>query len=350
MAENTILNNALNLYETGKKNYTIDITLARKCLTLSLEKLNKLKQLKKNSEFDNLIQITENECNKLLQHSKMNENIFELISKNEIDTIKQLKNINFRELNSSGNTILHHAIDIGDTGIIKELFKKGGMIDTVNGNGNTLLEYTCLKNDPNIIFFLVNYGANIEKHLFFRKGSAKYYLNKCDIDMGILLKLIISNSLKINLEYKTTNKFIFLEKYFNNNELVGLDKYTIKDIIIGLDYMFDTKNNAVEYINIIIEELNTYNEYNKTTKCSYNKVDIILLNLVPFINYPFNISSIFLIKNEIKYLIKNVLKFNKKDFKNILLSKLFETYILTQLFPEDYIGIIVYNILSKIKL
>ena len=86
-------------------------------------------------------------------------------------------------------------------------------------------------------------------------------------------------------------------------DLVGLDKYTIKDIIIGLDYMFDTKNNAVEYINIIIEELNTYNEYNKTTKCSYNKVDIILLNLVPFINYPFNISSIFLIKNEIKHLI-----------------------------------------------
>lgn len=354
MAENDMLNNALKLYETGKKNYTKDVKLAKKCFILSLETLNKLKKLKINSEYEDLIQITEVECNKMLNHSKMSENIFDLISKNDIETIKNKKHINFREINSIGNTVLHHAIDIGDTGIIKELFKKGGMIDTVNGNGNTLLEYTCLKNDPNIIYFLVNHGANIEKHLFFRKGNCKYYLNRSDIDIAILLKLIISNTNKnLNSQLQpiiNNNKFIFLEKYFTNNELIGLDKFTIKDIINGLDYMFNNKTTYETYIKIITEELDIYNENYKINKCSYNKIDIILSNLVPFINYPFNMSSVFLIKNEIKYLIKNIIKTNKKDFKNILLSKLFETYVVTQLFPEDYIGIIVYNILSKIKL
>ncbi len=47
---------------------------------------------------------------------------------------------------------------------------------------------------------------------------------------------------------------------------------------------------------------------------------------------------------------KNILKKNNKDFKNILMMKLFEDYIQSNLYPEDFIGIIVYNILSKIKL
>ena len=356
MSENDMLNNALKLYETGKKNYTKDIKLAKRCFTLSLETLNKLKNTKNIGEYESLIQITEDECNKMLLHSKNSENIFDLISKNDINTIRNINNINFREINSIGNTILHHAIDVGDTGIIKELLKKGGMIDTVNGNGHTLLEYSCLKNDPNIIYFLTNHGANIEKHLFFRKGNNKYYLNRCDIDIAILLKLITSNSLKSdnitsnNITSNTNSQFSFLEKYFNVNELLGLDKFTIKDMIIGLDYMFKNKTTGATYKQIIIDELDSYENYNKINACKYNKVDIILTNLVPFINYPFNISSIFLIKNEIKYLIKNILKINKKDFKNLLLSKLFDIYVQTNLFPEDYIGIIVFNILSKIKL
>jgi hypothetical protein len=59
-------------------------------------------------------------------------------------------------------------------------------------------------------------------------------------------------------------------------------------------------------------------------------------------------ASIFLLKNEIKYLIKNILK-NNKTFKDELMEKLFDIYIKPNLFQEDYIGIIVYNILSKIE-
>jgi hypothetical protein len=294
---------------------------------------------------------TEAECIKYLT---MPPNVFDLVTKNNLEAIKNIEHINFREINANGNTVLHHAIDVGDMGILKEMFKKGGMIDTVNGNGNTLLEYACLKKDPNIIAFMANHGANMQKHLFFRKGDNKFYLNKSDIDMAIMLKLIIINRLKVKNdtnEKSDYSSFIFLEKYFNLSELVGFDKFTIRDVLIGLHQMFNNKESYKSYSQIINEDLIEYenNKYDKINKCIYTKIDIVLSNIVPFINYPFNIASIFIVKNEIKYLMKNILRYNKKEFKNILMTKLFENYIQTGLFPEDYIGIIVYNILSKIN-
>jgi len=339
--DNIILENALKLYQAGKDNYNKDLKLSKKCIELSLDRLNKIKQSDNIMKYQQIIQTTEAECYKLLN---TDNNIFKLIEMNDINSIKEIEYINFREINDKGNTVLHHAIDVGDTMIIKELLKKGGMIDTVNGNGNTLLEYACLKKDPNIINFLIVHGANMEKHLFFRKGQTRYYLNKSDIDMAILLKLIISKSMN-KTDY---TKFKFLEKYFNITDLVNLDKYIIKDILIGLAHMFEERSSYDTYKNILIEELSSFDAGKNS--CNYNKLDILLSNLIPFINYPFNISSIFIIKNEIKFLILNLLKNNKKEFKNILLSKLFETYIQTNLFQEDYIGIIIYNILSKIKL
>jgi hypothetical protein len=344
---NKMLNSALKLYETGKSNYTKDKTLARKCFMLSLETLTKLKG--NNIDLD-IIQTTEIDCIKMLNNT---ENIFDLVSKNKIDIIKDIKNINFREINSKGNTILHHAIDVGDTGIIKELLKKSILIDSVNGNGHTLLEYACLKKDPNIIHFLATHGANIEKHLFFRKGDSKYYLNKCDIDIAILLKLVVSNTLKpriTSIDKTIFNQFDFLEKYINPSELIGLDKFTMKDLINGLNYMFYNKPVSTTFKQIILEEIETYEQLKTHKLCNYNIIDILLSNMIPFINYPFNISSNFILKNEIKYLIKHIIKTNKKDFKNILLLKLFDIYIQNNLFPEDYIGIIVFNILYKIKL
>jgi hypothetical protein len=334
MNENTeqaILENAMKLYNAGKEQYNTDKKLATKCIELSLDKLNKIKNTKFGSYYKDMIQTTEVDCQRLLT-----ENIFKFIDINDLNKIKELTNINFREINSNGNTVLHHAIDVGDTGIIKELLKKGGLIDSVNGHGHTLLEYACLKKDPNIINFLVLHGASMEKHLFFRKGNTKYYLNKSDIDMAILLKLIISKSFKSTIY----TKFDFLEKYFSLSDLIGLDKFTIKDLLCGLHAMFDNKDSYDVYKTIIIEELDNY-ETMKKVSCPYNKIDIVLLNIIPFINYPFNISSMFLLKNEIKYLINNILndenKSHEKEFKNLLLSRLFECYIQTNLFQEDYI-------------
>jgi hypothetical protein len=338
--EEEILKKAIKLYITGKEEYNRNKNIARKLFESSLDTL---KLLKNSNNFSQLIQTTEAECIKYINTSS---NIFELIKINDIESIKNIEHINFRDIDENGNTVLHCAIDIGDTGILKELFKKGGMIDTVNGNGNTLLEYACLKKDPNIISFIIMHGGNMKKHLFFRKGDIKYYLNKSDIDMAILLKLIIVNSIN-KTEY--TN-FIFLEKYFNINELIGLDKYTFKDLMIGLNFMFNGKDSYKDYKNILIEELNTFEQQKNLTKCIYNKLDIVLSSLVPFINYPFNMASIFLLKNEIKYLIKYILNINKNDFKNLLMNKLFDTYIQTNLYPEDYIGIIIYNLLSQINI
>ncbi len=352
-----LLKNAIKYYNNGKKLYEAnDKTKAMKYFESSLNMINEFKKLKPDELSNintviNTINNTEADCIKYLKQ----DNVFDLITKNNIEAIKKIEHINFREIDANGNTVLHHAIDVGDTGILKEMFKKGGMIDTVNGNGNTLLEYACMKRDPNIIAFMANHGSNMQKHLFFRKGDNKFYLNKSDIDMAIMLKLIIINRLKVKKENENYSSFSFLEKFFNLSDLVGLDKFTIRDILIGLHQMFNNKESYKSYSQIITEDLVEF-ETNKTgtkneiNKCIYTKIDIILSNMVPFINYPYNIASIFIVKNEIKYLMKNILRYNKKDFKNILMTKLFEDYIQTGIFPEDYIGIIVYNILSKINL
>jgi hypothetical protein len=347
-----LLQKAVKYYNNGKKLYdNNDKTKAMKLFEHSLNAINEFKKLKPEGlSNNNIITNTEADCIKYLS----TPNVFDLITKNNLEAIRKIEHINFREIDGNGNTVLHHAIDVGDTGILKEMLKKGGMIDTVNGNGNTLLEYACLKKDPNIIAFMASHGANMQKHLFFRKGDNKFYLNKSDIDMAIILKIIIINRLKlVNGKNDKSDyvSFIFLEKYFNLSELIGFDKYTIKDMLIGLHQMFNNKESYKSYSQIINEELIEFenSKYDKINKCIYTKIDIILSNIVPFINYPYNIASIFIVKNEIKYLMKNILRYNKKDFKNILMTKLFEDYIQTNIFPEDYIGIIVYNILSKIN-
>ena len=342
-----LLTKAMKYYNNGKKLYEAnDKAKAKILFEHSLNAINEFKKLNPNNININnsIVQATEVECIKYLTVPE--NNVFNLVTKNDLEAIKSIEHINFREIDANGNTVLHHAIDVGDTGILKEMFKKGGMIDTVNGHGNTLLEYACLKKDPNIIEFMAKHGANMQKHLFFRKGNKKFYLNKSDIDMAIMLKIIIVNRLKVNDSNSIYTSFAFLEKYFNLTDLIGFDRYTIKDMLIGLHYMFNNKESYKSYSQIIMEELIEFDNNNENNKCIYTKLDIILSNIVPFINYPFNIASIFIVKNEIKYLMKNVLRYNKKDFKKILMTKLFEDYIQSGLFPEDYIGIIVYNILK----
>ncbi len=350
-----LLTKAMRYYNNGKKLYEAnDKVKAKKLFEHSLNAISEFKRLNPDGlTMNTVIQTTEVECMKYLNVPE-SYNVFNLVSKNDLEAIKKIEHINFREIDGNGNTVLHHAIDVGDMGILKEMFKKGGMIDTVNGNGNTLLEYACLKKDPNIIEFMASHGANMQKHLFFRKGDNKFYLNKSDIDMAIMLKIIIVNRLKVNNSNLCYTSFEFLEKYFNLNDLIGFDKYTIRDMLIGLHHMFNNKESYKSYSQILIEELDEFegdkkDNKNEINRCIYNKIDIVLSNMVPFINYPYNIASIFIVKNEIKYLMKNVLRYNKKDFKNILMTKLFEDYIQSGLFPEDYIGIIVYNILSKVS-
>jgi hypothetical protein len=332
------LETTLKLYEFGKKNIETNREKALLCFKKALDNINLLKSLNVDTSRLSILQTTETECFKFIN---LNKNIFRLIEENNIDEIKKIDNINFREINSEGNTVLHHCIKIGDTGLLKELLKKGGCIDQVNGNGNTLLEYACLNKDPNLINFLLKHGANMNKHLFFRKNFTDAYLNKSDIDSAILLKLVIKNC-----KDGDNSLFSFLEEYFSWNELVGLNKHTIMDLSIGLTAMFKNKKCYDTYKKLIIDDLENHKGNN--IKKGINKVDLILYNLIPFINYPYNVSNSVILKNELKYLIKNTLKKNKNNYKNILLNDIFDIYIKNDLFPEDYIGILVYQLISKL--
>ena len=62
------------------------------------------------------------------------------------------------------------------------------------------------------------------------------------------------------------------------------------------------------------------------------------------------IGSNFILKPEVKFLIEKCVKKNKKQYKNLLLNNLFKIYIKKKLFTQDYIGIIIYQILEKLKL
>lgn len=337
---NNDISKVLKLYNYVKNNDELDKKKSKEYYSKILKIINGLKPNNNNE----ILITTEYEIKKILTNIK-NEDIFECINKNDIEKIKEMNNINFREINNEGNTVLHHAVKIGDCSILKILLKKGGNINQVNGNGNTLLEYACLCKDPNIIHFLILHGCNMQKHLFFRDGNMKQYLNKSDIDLAILLKILLVNS-NNNTDYKN---FKFLEKYFNLEELVGIEYYKIKDLLVGLNKLFNNKQAYYSFKNIIIEELDEFTQ-NMTKKCNYQKIDVVLINLVPFINYPFNITSDFVFKNELKYVIKNLIKNNKNNYKKILINYIFDHYIKTNLVTQDYLGILLYQIISKNKL
>ena len=319
---------ALKLFAYGKKH--IDKTTSKKYFKKTLDILSQIKN--KNELLIN----TEKECKKIIHGN----NIFDLISENEIEKIKTNSKINFNEFNIEGNTILHHTIKIGDNEILKELLKKGGSIDQVNGNGHTLLDYACINNYTNSIEFLINHGVSMEKHLYFRT-KYKVYLNKSDVDLAILMKILLYKS-------KNTHKlklFTFLEKYINIHELIGINDLKIKDLLFGLEILFNGKNRFNTYKDILIEELEDFIKY-KDSLCSYKMIDILLINLVPFINYPFNLSCDFIIKSELKFLINSLIKTNKNNYKNILVNKIYKDYIENKLFTEDYIGVQIYKILK----
>lgn len=346
--ENDIENNIDNNIEND--NILLALKYAKKVLK-NLDRPNIKKHLKKSlqllkkfdktEEINDLISQTESQYKKV-----KNTNLFKLISKNEIKKIDKIKKYDFREFNQYGNTILHHCIKVGDSEILKILLKKGGNINEINGNGHTLLEYACLCKDPNIINILLLLGADMKKHLFFRKGNNKFFLYKNDIDLAILLKILVFKS----FNYTDYKNFEFLLKYFNINEFIGLEKFTIKNILCGLNNLFENKNSYITYKNIVEEELEFYLKNTQIDNCYKCPLDIILINLVPFINYPFNITSDFIIRKELEYCIKKILNENKKNYKNLLLNYIFSKYIETKLFKEDYIGIIVYRIIKDLKI
>ena len=81
-------------------------------------------------------------------------------------------------------------------------------------------------------------------------------------------------------------------------------------------------------------------------------MEILLTYLNPFIDYPFNISEDWYINLELKYIIIKLVKekqiFNS-EAKNNLINYLWENYVKNNIFQEEYLGNLISQWVSKIK-
>ena len=372
-----IVKKCLKSYLIAKKNYDTDIYKAYKYFKQCAILLEHLKKNKKEINKD-LLNETEIECNKYISNVIFNyiENpiiyvknnniydnkLFDLIEIGNIDILKKSNygDINFNIYNSYGLSPLHYAIKYSDISFIKNALKLGASIDHTNLYGNTLLEYACLEKDPNMINFLLEYGANMEKHLIFRE-SRKYFNRGDNIDIILLQKYIMDFN-----NDNDTNYLDWIYTFINKNDKIDLEYadtdditiskniITIEMFIIQLNKILSSLNDDYRntYIDIIKEELN-YDIIFKL-ECPKNKIDIILYNLIPFINYNNTFHLMWLISLEIKFLIykifKNKIKINFKELKNELLELIFDIYIKNNIISEGLLQIIVLQWISKIDI
>jgi ankyrin repeat protein len=340
----------LKSYLCGKKHLEIDND---KALAYFKQSSRLISELKANNINNLLLNETEVECDKLITSTlessidvidtkniitNDDNDIFNTIETGKNNDLIKYKKQDFYKINSDGLTALHFAIKCGDSSVLKYAFKNGVDIDIPeNTNGHTLFEFACLERDPNIIKFLQDNGADIHKHKAFR-NNIKYYNKIKQIDNSLILKIILTGKKKSD-----NKKLDFIYKYIPESTLIGLDNITIKDFIYYL------QAHATEtYINIIKEELE-YNLLEKIT-CPNSKLEIILYNLIPFIDYPFNLSLRWLLNIEIKYKILKILKYNKiTKLEQQLVNDINDSYIKTKLFNKDFMNNILYYWTNKIN-
>jgi hypothetical protein len=371
----------LKSYLVAKKYYESDVEKSYDYFKQCNKILNDLKNnnIKITDNLVNIIEETETECSKYLTiaitntlekpfikkinpttNTDFDNTLFELIEIGDIKSFKNYKygHIDFSIVNEFGLTLLHYAIKFGDTMFLKQAFKIGAGIDQTNKFGHTLLEYACLEKDPNMINFLTSNGADMKKHLLFREGK-KYFNNSDHIDIALLEKIVLESSNNNNWKIKHLN-FIF--EYINPDEILDIGYCTpsnsiqyidFKYFIIKLDNMIDKfkLETTNTYINIIKEEL-SYNLIYKLG-CPNKKIEIILYNLVPFIELLPNLKLNWLISLEIKFLILRILKnkviINTQELKKELGNLLQLSYINPQIIPEGLIHTIVLQWIYKIK-
>jgi len=370
----------LKSYLTAKKYYENDIEKSYDYFKQCINILNDIKETDKiNDEYQKIIEETESECSKYLtlaieatlekpskRKIKIDESqdnkLFEVIKTGEVDYLKNYEygNCNFNIFDENGQTPLHLAIKFGDTTFLKHAFKLGTGIDKTNKYGHTLLELACLEKDPNLINYLTYCGANMKKHLEFREGK-KYFNNGNQIDIILIEKKIMDNTELLNeikhlafiFNYINKEEFIDLEYCDPSNSTISIKKISFENFIKKLDVIINNfeEEKRRTFINIIKEELS--NELIFKLGCPLNKIEILLYNLVPFINYDHNLSINWLISLEIKFIIlkilKNKIKINTSELKKELKEYLYLSYISPQIIPEGLIQIIVLQWICKIK-
>tara|TARA_B110000908_G_C10262171_1_gene460180 strand:- start:2456 stop:3481 length:1026 start_codon:yes stop_codon:yes gene_type:complete len=303
--------------------------------------LDYIKKIKNKKKYDKVLQETEEYCNIYLKNSAINHTVdidynqlFKIIENGNLELFDKIK-LNNKDIiknNEDGLTPLHYCIKVGDTSILKKLLLYDVSINTINSRGNTLIEYACLCNDPNMINFLTKHGAVIKKNLFLRDKKVKIKLKTNNLDCACICKIMIMNSYQKDIN-EIFNK---IKKLVDFETLCGFGNFTIKQLLIGIGESLD-ETSLSTYIDILVEELSY--ELQDQLFCYKNKVEVLIYNLIPFIEYKFNITQENIFLMELYFLKK---KFNKKK----LIELLFEKYI-EKLVPEDFLGIQIKKIINK---
>jgi len=358
--DNKVDNNikkCLKSYLTGKKYFDTDKNKAFEYFKQSLKYLSMIEDKEK---YKDILKDTETECNKMItltveqsiekdvsQESQFN--LFNLIEIGNVDELKKIKShhLNFHIYDEIGNTPLHKAVKFGDTTFIKCCLKLGCPVDIVNKEGFTLLEYACLEKDPNMINFLLKNGTDMKKHLFFRDGEKKNLQRQNYIDIAIIIKLIL-----LHEPIDDIKDIVFLFNYFKENELIGFNEITYNEFFKYLQSLLNklSLESKESYLSLIRDEL--VFPLKSSLECPNNKLELLLVYLIPFIDYNFNLSIDWYIHLELKYffirLLKESQQINEKE-KNIVLTYVWDNYVKTNLIEDDYLGNLILQWVSKIK-
>jgi hypothetical protein len=360
---------SLDLLSEIKKSHNSKVIKHTKLLNDTETECNKYLILTIESSINNLNYTNNQESNTVIIKS-----LYKSLQIGNITEITKFKcrEIDFTELINK-NTILHWAIKFGDSHFLIEAFKLGARVDTTNLNGNTLLEYACLEQDPNMIDFLGLFGADMQKHLYFRNGTFKNLSRNDSIDINILLKIILSylpsqelenrDRLKVkstdaiidNIFLKNNNiiynKIKLITNLMDLNETINFNDFTYNDLFNGLLFLLNniSIDYALTYVDIITEELSF--SINNKLGCPPNKLELILVNLIPFIDLPFNVTIDWIYSLELKFLIlKLIKKKNSLNIRNELINEINYHYIDKKIVQLDYLGCLISQWISKIKI
>jgi hypothetical protein len=347
----------LKSYLTGKKYFDTDKNKAFEYFKQSLKYLSIIEDKEK---YKDILKETETECNKMItltveqsiekqKQQPTQINLFNLIEIGNIDELKKVKShhLNFHIYDEIGNTPLHKAVKYGDTTFIKCCLKLGCPIDIVNKECFSLLEYACLEKDPNMINFLLKNGADMKKHLFFRDGEKKNLQRQNYMDITIKIKLILLHQ---PIDEIIDIKFLF--NYFKETELIGFNEITYSEFFKHLQSLLNklSLESKESYLSLIRDEL--VFPLKSSLECPNNKLELLLVYLIPFIDYNFNLSIDWYIHLELKFffirLLKESRQINEKE-KNIVLTYVWDNYVKTNLIEDDYLGNLILQWVSKIK-
>lgn len=333
------LKKALKYFLKLKENETNE----RKGLGFANKSLSYINLIKNKKKYHNIIDETEDYCNNYIKYSAVPivkkqplefNKIFDVIKKGDLTVFDNII-LNPNDLvknNGDGITPLHLCVEVGDTTILKKLLNYDVSINTINSKGNTLIEYACLCGDPNMVKFLTSHGALIKKNLFLRDNQVKIKLKTNNLDCACICKIMLMNSYKQILKPELSE----LKKKVNFNDLCGFGNFTIKNLLIGISHSIDDIS-LKSYLNIILEELSY--DLKDYIFCYKNNVEVLVYNLVPFIEYKFNITQENTFLMELYFLKK---KYNKK----YLIDILFDRYV-ENLVPEDFIGVQIKKIINN---